>query len=209
MPTGYTGEVLKGETFQQFAEHTTSALSYVARSMQENGTDELPDPKKAGRYHKRELKKAEKRLTSVIKMSFNRAAKKAKKECQDRKDSLTRALAEVAINGHKLSEMQKQVEAYEPPATDRHKAHKAYMLDQLKITREHDANPAYYVEELAGLKPLTARAWKKQAVQEAREEVARHREELAKEKERVAEDVEFISQVRAAAKKVSAPKSSY
>lgn len=208
MPTGYTSRVLEGASFEDFALDTAGAFSHLARSFCESGKlhGPLPDPAKMGsKYRQDAIAKAEKELKSALKMSFTRAAKKAQKEYEAEKKDITEQLDKISAYSFTLDKMVKQVLAYQPPDTEAHKAHKTYMLDQLKQTIEHDADPKYYLEQLAQLKPLTGREWKEKAVEEARHDIEYHSKEAAKELANAQQSVAFLRDLRAAVKPAPKP----
>jgi hypothetical protein len=203
MPTGYTDKVLKGSTFEEFALDTASAFSHLAQSINEKGDlhAPLPDPEKAARsYHDERVAEAQKTLKNSLKMSFASAARKAQKEYDEEKQSLTEALSQTIQNGFKLEKMIQQVLEYEAPDTEAHKAHKKYMLDQLKTTMEHDADPKYYNERLGELKLLTAQEWKEKTIKQAKSDIEYHSAEAEKDRARARESVSFLANLRAAVK---------
>lgn len=205
MPTGYTQKVLDGGSFEEFALETSTAFSYLARSLSESGKladGPLPDPEKLARdsYHGKELAKAQKKLKSVLRMSFDEAAQKAKQEYDEEKKSLQEGLARISDYAFKLDKMVKAVLAYKPPDSKEHKAHKDYMLDQLKKTIEQDTDTSYYTERLAELKPLTGKQWKKKAIAGAKHDIEYHGKELAEDAERMKEAVAFMADLRTAVK---------
>jgi predicted ATP-binding protein involved in virulence len=210
MPTGYTSKVLDGASFEEFALETATAFSYMARGLSESGKlkdGPLPDPEKAARnsYHGKKIAEAEKKLRSVLRMSFDQAARKAREEYEQEKKQLQEGLARISSDAFALDKMVKQVLAYKAPDTERHKAHKDYMLDQLKKTIEQDTDTSYYNDRLAGLKPLTGRQWKKKAIEDAKHDIEYHSKEAAEEAERLKNDVDFIAGLRNALKPAPKP----
>lgn len=210
MPTGYTQPVLDGASFEEFALETATAFSHLARRLSEDkklADGPLPDPAKSARnsYHGKALAKAEKKLRNTMKMSFNRAARKAQKEYDERKKSLLEGLEKISANAFALDKMVKAVLAYQAPDTETHKAHKTYMLEQLKTTIEHDTDPSYYNDELEKLKLLTPQQWKKKAIEDAKHDIEYHSEKAAEETKRLAQEVEFIAGLRVAVKSPPKP----
>jgi hypothetical protein len=210
MPTGYTQKVLDGASFEEFALETSTAFSYMARGMSESSklaNGPLPDLEKLARnsYHGKEVAKAEKQLRSVLKMSFTQAARKAREEYEEEKKQLQEGLARISADAFALDKMVKQVLAYKAPDTERHKAHKDYMLDQLKKTIEQDTDTSYYNDRLAELRPLTGRQWKKKAIVDAKHDIEYHSKEAAKDAERLKDDVDFIAGLRTALKPAPKP----
>ena len=208
MPTGYTSRVLEGASFEDFALETAGAFSYLARSFSESGKlhGPLPDPAKLGsKYHAQRIAEAKKALKGVLKMSFARAAQKAQSEYEAEKKDIIGQLEKISADAFTLDRMVKQVLAYEPPDTEAHKAHKSYMLDQLKKTIEQDTDPKYYLEQLTELKPLTAREWKDKAIEKARHDIEYHSKEAAEELARAQQSVAFLRDLRAAVKPAPKP----
>jgi hypothetical protein len=208
MPTGYTSRVLEGASFEDFALETAGAFSHLAASFSESGKlhDPLPDPAVLGsKYHEKRIAEAKKKLKSTLKMSFARAAKKAQKEFDGEKKDLIEQLDKVSAHAITLSRMVGQVLEYQPPDTEVHRAHKAYMIDQLKKTIEHDADPQYYLDRLGEMKLLTGREWKEKTIKGAKRDIEYNSEHAAKELERAQQSVAFLRDLRAAVKPAPKP----
>lgn len=175
MPTGTTDKILKEDnvSLEEFALRCSRAWSSVYSQMGNDDLDApIPEyfkPKENSFYHEM-LDKAQRRLVYVKKMSYKRAQKCAEAEYNGQKDLYNRLIAESASNGFKLGTMLAKVAAYTPP-TEEFEKFKEYMIDQLEVTVDQDADPSYYIKVLGNLKQLSAKEWKEKEIKEAKEDI--------------------------------------
>lgn len=198
-----TESVLKGVSFEQFVLESSASYSHLARAMWENGNlnAELPDPKQAGRYHAEQIQQQQKRMKSAVRMSFNAAAKKAKKEFDTAQLSATQGIAKKSVNAFRLSTMKKQVDAFVPPEGEWHAALKKGMQENLERALKSESDPSYYINQLDALKqPLTGQEWKAKEISDAKRKIEYHQKQMDADIERQTREVDFSARLRSAIK---------
>lgn len=200
MPTGYTSAVLEGATARQFAESCARAFIFEMR----DAPSDAPLPTKVKgdyslKHHREGLQEAKKRLANLKKMPIDRAASKARRDFDEARKHCEEGVQRDAENCFKLAKVLVEVARYVPPTKDLGK-YKAFMIEQLETTIEHDGNPDYYMDQLAKLKLQSPQKWKAQQIKYAEREVEYHTKELAKAKSRCAKDNRWLKGLHASLK---------
>lgn len=188
MPTAYTDGILTGKvkTFPDFAKKCMRAMMPCIH-LKEESLDKGYIPRKPGNYHKKELAKAQRHLKLVSVYSDKMIVAFAKKKLMESKNAYLGYIKKAEQNREKLLAMQSKVAKWTPPTTE-HLEFGKYMLEQIKITLEHDGDSTYYQDELHNInqkiKEIKADTSRKEMIQKAESDVAYHTKELEEEIQR-------------------------
>ena len=135
MPTGYTAEISKGQSFFAFA--TGCINAFGATIDFRDNPDERPETMTVAPYYYEALEKAKEELLEID----------SKTEMQHKMDAHDLALESIYYNEKQKEEyacgksrlelMLAEVETWTPPKGDYHK-YKAFMIDQIKQTIDFD-----------------------------------------------------------------------
>jgi hypothetical protein len=177
MPSGYTDQISKGITFEQYALSCARAFGACAEMRDEPFDKAIPAEFKPSTYHKDEFIKSQNELMKLEKMTIKEASALAK---QDKDKSVmynTETIKEKTKLLDKYVKMLTKVEMWNSPSKD-HDEFKKFMREQIKQSIEYDCNTKYYEESVA--KPLTGKEWLKLRIADAKKEIKYHAEEYVK-----------------------------
>lgn len=193
MPTGYTAHILDGEEEITFADFALLCSRAFLIQLREHPMDKpLPEKFEPGTYHSEALEKAEAELVEARAWTEEEADTAAQaaydREVQSDKDYQART----ERARERLEKILADAEAWEPP-TERHRAIKEFMVNQIKDTIDHDGTPSSYRTSPSR---LTGAQFKEARIQAAHDDVERHKAEQAKAEERAREANEWLAALR-------------
>lgn len=193
MPTGYTAELMeKGQDFRTFALLCARAMGACIMQRDDPMTDE-PKRQEPSDYHTKALEKAlaeRDRLSAMSSDERYRFGSDAKNEAIN---NAAKYLQRKQDENVRLDGMLADVVAWEPPSED-HTGLKAFMIEQITISRNDLSWPEKRLKEATG-KP--AKAFYEEALENAHRDIAYHRAELEKEAERTNGRNRWIDQLYA------------
>jgi hypothetical protein len=201
MPTGHTAGIENGMTFEEFV--WSCARSFGALVMMRDDPSDAPIPKafKPSTYQKEELERTEKEIKKVRLMSVEECEEIANKDFIKRKKELEGYIKKAQALRGKYERMLTAVNAWQPPSED-HQALKAFMIEQLQSSIEHDCDSPYYERELKNIrKPVLGAQWKKEKIANLEHDIVYYAEEYKKETERTDGRNKWISELRESLKK--------
>jgi len=195
MSTGYTNDIKKGISFEEFA--ITCARAFGACvSLKDNSLD-TPIPKKfePSKYHLKQIEEIKKQIIILNKMNIKIANKKANdeylkeiKRCDDMVIDNTNLL-------QKYQEMLKKVIAWKPP-TKNHFELKEFMKKQIDDSIDFDCDISYYENKKNKINKLNGEQWKEEQLKLLNSNLKYHTEEYKKEVERAKNNTKWIVQLR-------------
>jgi len=189
MPTGYTAELMeKGMDFKSFVLRCSRAFG--ALIMMRDAPMDAPVPKKfaPSDYHLKALTEAQKKHEMLSVMTYDEQIAFGQTE----KDEVVKRAYERRgrdkIQNERLSEMQSQVMAWNPPTAD-HEGLKNFMLDQIKTSMNDLGNIEKKIEAAEIKSPM---AFYIASVSSALWDIKYHTEENRTEIERAASRTEWV-----------------
>lgn len=181
MPTGYTADIEKGVTFEQFIMNCARAFGALI-SMRDAPSDaKIPEKFKPSSYHKDRLREIEVKLLAVRKMSTKTASDRAKqdyeKELKSKEDGIRKAedLRESYLS------MLAKVRAWQPPSSEHIKL-KTFMDEQITGSIKFDCSTDYYTKQTPVL--LSGQQWKERRLAQLMKDFSYHKKEYSEEVER-------------------------
>lgn len=196
MPTGYTAGIIDGKitTFPQFAKRCMRAFG-ACMHMRDDNMDKEYEPRIPSDYHIKELEKARAKVKQVESLSDVQIVKIVTKKLEGEKSKHLEQIAEINKAKTKLEEILNKALEFKPPTAE-HEALKLFMVDQLRITLDHDADPSYYEKRLAQiqveLKSINATQARLSMMEDANKNIAYHLERHEEEVKRCADSNAWV-----------------
>ncbi len=178
MPTGYTADIEKGISFEDF-------VLRCARSFGVPISGEF----KPSDYYEKELKKAKTKMEIFKKMSPEQYVDKASIQFSTAQKEYDKNCQKCNLLKEKYHFMLEQIKAWTPPTLD-HQGLKKFMIEQIERSIRYDCSMPTKPEKLTG------KAWAKQEIKELAWDIAYHAKEDLAEKERAKEQTLWIKQLR-------------
>lgn len=190
MPTGYTADIAKGISFEQYALSCARAFGALVMMRDEPSDAPIPEAFTPSDYHATALADARAKLAELQTMNGEAllaAHSAAVKADEARNAEYAREKADLRA---KYEAMLVQAKAYKAPSPD-HEEYARFMVAQIEQSIEFDCR--IYPRE-----PITADAatWLADQVQQALKSVRYHVEEHDKELARTASRNQWVSQLR-------------
>lgn len=191
MPTGYTADIAKGITFQQYALSCARAFGALVLMRDDPSDAPIPDRFEPSDYNVNALKAARERLATLDAMSFDQSAEASRAAYLEALGRHEERIAEATELRNKYNGMLAQVVKWEPPTPD-HVNYKTFMLDQIRESIDFDCRTDYYAKP----EPMTGAQWLAGEIEKARRDVVYHAEENRKEVERTESRNAWIKALR-------------
>lgn len=137
MPTGYTADIAKGISFEQYALSCARAFGALVTMRDEPMDAPVPEEFKPSDYHEKGAAEALERMKRVEAMSVAEADKEAESAYRAAQEQFAKVMLEAAQLREKYEAMLAQVEAWKPPTPD-HKELKQFMRDQITQSMDFD-----------------------------------------------------------------------
>jgi hypothetical protein len=193
MPTGYTADIEKGITFQQFVLGCAKAFGACVTMRDDPINKPIPDEFKPSDYHKEELNKAKRKLLRLQGLSPDKAIAEANAEYSKRKSENARGLNKDRELLAKYQTMLKQVRAWQPPSSD-HIEFKNFMIQQIETSIKYDCNTECYTQYAP--KHLSGKEWLTAKIADAQKDIDYHTKEYKEEIERTNGRNLWVKQLR-------------
>lgn len=196
MATGYTCKFEEKDlSFKEFALDCARAFG-ACISMRDDPSDkEIPEEFPVSDYYPRMIKKYQKELKKVTKMSLEDCSIAATKEFNTELNRLHESKEKNALLKERYENMIITVENWTPPSKD-HEGLKNFMLQQLKSSLDFDCGHDYYDERIKDLMPLSGVEWKRRQIETTKELINSAKEHYKKEKETARKNTMWIKQLR-------------
>lgn len=181
MPTGYTADIEKGITFQQFAMGCARAFGACVEMRDDPQAKAIPDEFKPSDYHVRALREANTELENLEKLTIEEVREHALLEYEKEFERITKEIDKDRKLMGQYKAMLKQVKAWQPP-TSEHVGLKEFMVSQIEGSIDFDGMGDYYRKHPAIL--LSGSEWLVGEKAKARRDISYHTEEHQKEIDR-------------------------
>ena len=167
MPTGYTSEIEKGISFNEYAMNCAKAFAACITMKDAPHDEEIPEDFKVSDYHQKSINETTEELYELDHHTSAGIVKLTNKEYEDKIEHNKNGIKKALELKEKYESMWAKVYAWTPPSPD-HVKYKEFMLDQLTQSIEWDCNIDYYNDINITRRTDTANwlAEKKQALKE-------------------------------------------
>ena len=194
MPTGYTASVQDGSTteFKDFALQCARAFGALVSMREEPKDATLPDTIEPLPYHKAALLRAQEDLKRIETLSDRDVAREADIQYERALELHRNCEAKRLAQLHRYETMLAKAQAWEPPTSD-HQGLKRFMIEQLTESIRFDCT-GYEPKEP---QRKTEAAWRADAVERAKSDVAYHTKRWQEERERAASRTTWLRKLRA------------
>lgn len=192
MPTGYTAGIVDGkEDFEDFVRLCTRAFVFPIRELAlDQPLPDEPFTADAG-YYREALTKAEADLAEAEAWSLEDAQKAAQDAYDAEVEAEEKSKDRSAAIRERVEDALKKAHGWVPP-TPEHEKFKEFMVEQLKITLEHDGTHTSYRK----LEKDTGANFKAVRVQAAKDAIERHRKDIVEQEEKAKANWEWLKAVR-------------
>lgn len=181
MPTGYTAAIKDGITFKQYALSCARAFGALILMRDESHDAPIPERFEPTDYHLNALTDARADLFRLEQMSDDEAEQEASRVYQEGLTRTEKYIAEANELRVKYEAMLIQARSYRPPTLD-HKSYAAFMVEQIESSIKNDCDTSYWTDHRPV--PQSGAEYRRNALAEARRQIAYHTAEHAKEVER-------------------------
>lgn len=193
MPTGYTADIEKGISFEQYVWGCARNFGALILMRDDPSDAPVPDKFEPASYYEEWLEKANAKLAELRSMDDAAIAAAAEQAYAAGHAADLKRAADKATLRLKYEEMLAKVEAWNPPSSD-HTGLKEFMATQIRESIDFDCSTKYAAEYAT--KRLEPMDWYKKEITEAIRSVARYTEEREKEIDRTAGRNRWIQQLR-------------
>lgn len=192
MPTGYTADIAKGITFEQFAMDCARAFGATISMRDEPAGTPIPDEFKPSEYHNNAINSAKAELACLQKMSHADIEKAAADEHEKAEAHRLQRISEVRALRAKYESMLTQAADWVPPSPE-HEEMKSFMLQQISTSIDFDCSENYYLEPSPR---QSGQQWHASRVKIVTDNIEYHAKEHQKELERCAKRTEWVRLLR-------------
>jgi hypothetical protein len=193
MPTGYTADIEKGITFQQFALNCARAFGACVTMREDPSDKPIPNEFKPSDYHKKQLAKAERELRKIQTISPEEASRQAETSYQNSKRANDGYIKNCINLRAKYNAMLTQVRAWNPPSKN-HSEFKQFMIQQIESSIRFDCGTDYHIQNAPKL--MSGKKWRQEQIRGLHQDIEYHTKETHKETERTNGRNLWIKQLR-------------
>jgi flagellar motility protein MotE (MotC chaperone) len=192
MPTGYTHDIKKGISFEEFALNCARAFGALVSMRDAPGNTPIPDEIKPSTHYKEKLAKAISELSTIKKLTPNEIKLRRTKEQQKQVDHQKEQLKKIANLKKQYLNMLDKVKKWVPPTKD-HAGLKQFMIEQITQSIDFDCNESYYQEVIH---QKTDSAWVADKIKELNEDIQYYTKEDKEEIKRCKERTKWIQALK-------------
>lgn len=191
MPTGYTVDIAKDITFEQYVWHCARAMGALIMMRDEPFDAPIPERFEPSDYNAKRLAEAHERLDWLNGLSAREASDEAAQAHSAALESHRRYESEKDTLRKKYWAMLEKVQDWTPPTAE-HVGFKEFMESQIRDSIKFDCHNSYDREP----QPMTGIAWRAAETEKALKDVKYHSEEHAKEVTRNTQRNQWIASLR-------------
>ena len=192
MPTGYTADIQKGISFEQYALNCSRAFGALIVMRDEPSDAEIPDQFKPSDYHLKAGNEAKQELIEIELMTAEEVSKKALADFNKAEAYRLKKIDECIVIEDRYNEMLVKAHAWTSPSNDHDKL-KEFMISQIKESIKFDCGDDYYQTPA---KELTGEQWRSNRLISLHESIARHVKGYSEEVDRTNGRNEWIELLR-------------
>jgi len=198
MPTGYTADITKGISFEQFALNCARAFGALVTMRDDPADAPIPSEFKPDGYAAKRLAQLQAELADINAMTAWQCKNAAISEYRQHRDYHIKGQKENAELREKYLHMLKQVEAWTPP-TPEHEGLKKFMCEQITQSINFDCSD-YHERALAELKPLSGSKWRAIKRSELSHQIQSQMEEKEKDEAMAASRTNWVQKLKTSLK---------
>jgi len=191
MPTGYTAAIADDISFNDFVMRCARAMGACVM-MREEPHDVLPKEQEPSDYHQRQLKQSKARLEELEAMDVADCREKMLEEYQLETGRYEVSIRKDAELKGKYEVMREKVIEWKPPTED-HKGLKAFMIEQINSSMEHDCGVIQYLTKPEKKDPFE---WKGEKIRAAIKDIEYHKKHHGDEISRTNERNKWIRELK-------------
>ncbi len=192
MPTGYTADIAKGITFQQYAMTCARAFGALIMMRDDPADAAIPEKFEPSAYYAKSLKEAQARVAELGAMTPAQVDAAADKDYDTAMARWHKGNAESAALRQKYETMLAAVDAWQPP-TANHIELKKFMSEQIRSSIEFDCRDSHDDKPVK----VSPTEWYLAEQKEAMRHLGYAAEENAKEVARAADRTTWVAALRA------------
>lgn len=192
MPTGYTADIPKGITFEQYALNCARAFGALVTMRDDPKDAPIPDELQPSSHSSDLLKKVKARLAELESMAEEDIEREAERSHRDAEKHRLGRLDEIAKQEAAYREMLAKVNSWTCPTPD-HQEFGNFMREQIEKTIDFDCDAKYYSEPTPR---LTGMQWLESQIAQALRDIAYHEKSYAEEVERTNQRNAWIKALR-------------
>jgi hypothetical protein len=190
MPTGYTANIEKGESFEDFVLGCARAFGACIHQRDDSMKDK-PKLREVSSYYEDKLPETLAELGYLQSLTDSQIDEYGKELRDNEIARIQKAIEEKRVLKDKYMAMLDKVGAWNPPTQD-HVGLKEFMTKQIVDSINFDCDTKYYIESLQAAITKNAIEFYNDAVESTERSVKFYEGELEKEKTRVAESNNWI-----------------
>ena len=180
MPTGYTSEIAKGITFEEFAMRCARQFGACIDMRDEPNNAEIPERFEPSDYHAKKIEEAKERIEHLKRMPLGEAEQKAFIKYEKEVESNRATICKDEDLKNKYEDMLLQAKKWEPPTPD-HTGMKDFMISQIEGSIEWDCDHSRCHREV---EKLSGEEWLNKKLAKSLHDLDHHTKENQEEIER-------------------------
>lgn len=193
MPTGYTADIPKGISFEQYALSCARAFGALIMMRDDPADAPIPEAFEPSDYHSLKLIDLRARLTELEGMSEEAAAILAEQEYEEAEKYRLNRIEEIDAQERAYRAMLVQVNGWNCPTSD-HQEFGKFMREQIEQTINFDCNGNEYL--LTPTERLTGMQWLEKQIAKTIKDIAYHEKGHAEEVERTNQRNAWVKALR-------------
>ena len=199
MPTGYTADIAKGITFEEYAMSCARAFGALITMRDDPADAPIPEAFEPSSHYANEISTATAELARLRALPYEQCVAERDSAFQHKQESHERRRAERIELRAKYEAMLAQAVAWKAP-TPEHVEYKKFMESQIRESIDWDCSDRYDTQPECKLVSV----WLAAAIQSAERDVTFYTDENAKEIERAASRTAWVKALRDALKPAAA-----
>jgi len=192
MPTGYTHNIAKGISFEEFALHCARAFGALVSMRDDTENTPIPDEIKPSNFYTEKLAEIKSELTTIKNLTPSEIKQRCAKEYQEHLNYQKERRKEIENLKKQYTNMLASVKKWTPPTVD-HVGLKEFMVNQITQSIDYDCNPSYYSEQVH---KKDDRTWVADKINELKKDLAYYTKEYKKEIERCKDRTQWIQALK-------------
>ena len=197
MPTGYTADIAKGITFEQFALSCARAFGALVEMRDDPKDAPIPKELKASDYNAKEAAKAIEEMRQIQSITPEACEAKAVKEYNEAIAYHKKAIKEQQDLKEKYEAMLIKAKAYQPPTKD-HEGIKEFMVSQIEESIAWDCdNKDYHLKAIRNTTKQTGNQWRVNKLAELKQRAQTNQTAQDAENDRVKSRNKWLRDLRA------------
>lgn len=193
MPTGYTVDIKKGITFEQFAMNCARAFDACVTMRDDPMDKPIPESFEPSSWHKERLDELSQELIQINRMSIGEAEEQASESFERETKKQEKAIVEDRKLMEQYNDMLRQVKQWTPP-TEEHIEFKNFMIKQIEGSIESDGMVDFYVKHPP--KRVMGEEWLLEKKNRIQKDINYHEVEDQKEKDRTESRNRWVKALR-------------